>query len=115
MASAEWSLVQQAGNSPAINLLFRFPIGAVADSKALLFYRTLSIETKLTLYSLLQLNFQELLRLADLLEFNRRVYTFEQLADEFHLTRNAMIKRCLRLKLGGFPIEITESLVHYTA
>jgi hypothetical protein len=47
MASAEWSLVQDAASGPAINLLFRFPIGAVADSKALLFYRTLGMETQI--------------------------------------------------------------------
>jgi hypothetical protein len=113
MASGYYSLINDVPNSPAINLLFRFPITAISDSKALLFYRTLDTDTKLVLYPLLQTGFLELLKLADLLEFNCRVYTFDELAQQFSLTRNAMIKRCLKLKLGGFAIEITESSVHY--
>jgi hypothetical protein len=49
------------------------------------------------------------------LELNPTWHTFSELGSQFGVSRNATIKRCLRLKLGSFPIELTGEAVRFVS
>jgi hypothetical protein len=49
------------------------------------------------------------------LELNPTWCTFSELVTQFNISRNATIKRCLRLKLGNFPIELIGEAVRFVS
>jgi hypothetical protein len=95
------------------SLIFALPIEAIDTGKALLCFHHLDFETKKTLLPLLNPCFSDLLNIFHYLELNPTWHTFSELATQFDVSRNATIKRCLRLKLGSFPIELTGEAVRY--
>ena len=70
---------------------------------------------KKILLPLLNPCFSDLLGIFHYLELNPNWHTFSELATHFDVSRNATIKRCLRLKLGSFPIELTGEAVRFVS
>ena len=95
------------------SLIFALPIETIDSSKSLFSFYQLDSEMKKTLLPLLSVAFCDLLDIFQYLESNPAWHTFSDLATHFDVSRNAMIKRCLRLKLGDFPIELTCQAVRY--
>jgi hypothetical protein len=99
----------------APSLIFALPIETIDKSKALLCFYHLDSETRRTLLPLLNPCFSDLLDIFHYLELNPTWYTFSELATQFNISRNATIKRCLRLKLGNFPIELIGEAVRFVS
>jgi hypothetical protein len=97
----------------SISLIFPLPIDAIDKSKALFCFYQLDSETKKVFLPLLNSCFSDLLDIFHYLELNPTWHTYSELATQFNVSRNATIKRCLRLKLGNFPIELTGETVRY--
>lgn len=95
------------------SLIFTLPLETIDSSKSLFCFYQLDSEMKRTLLPLLNVSFSDLLDIFQYLELNPTWHTFSDLANHFDISRNAMIKRCLRLKLGDFPIELTCQTVRY--
>jgi hypothetical protein len=95
------------------SLIFPLPLDVIDTSKSLLCFYHLDFETKKTLLPLLNSCFSDLLDIFHYLELNPTWHSFSELATQFDVSRNAIIKRCLRLKLGSFPIELTGETVRY--
>lgn len=97
------------------SLIFVLPIASIAESKSLLHFHYLDSEMKEILLPLLNRSFCNWLEIFNYLESNPTWHNFSELAIHFGCSRNATIKRCLCLKLGDFPIELTSELVRYLA
>ena len=95
------------------SLIFAFPLETIDSSKSLFCFYQLDSEMKKTLLPLLNVSFSDLLDIFQYLELNPTWHSFSDLATHFDVSRNAMIKRCLQLKLGDFPIELTCQTVRY--
>jgi hypothetical protein len=95
------------------SLIFPLPLDTIDLSKSLFCFYQLDSELKKTLLPLLDVSFSDLLDIFQYLELNPTWHTFSDLAVHLGVSRNAMIKRCLRLKLGDFPIELTCQAVRY--
>jgi hypothetical protein len=95
------------------SLIFALPLETIDLSKSLFCFYQLDFEMKKTLLPLLAVPFSNLLDIFQYLELNPTWHTFSDLAIHFEVSRNAMIKRCLQLKLGDFPIELTCQTVRY--
>lgn len=95
------------------SLIFALPLETIDTSKSLFCFYQLDSEMKKTLLPLLSVCSSDLLDIFQYLELNPIWHTFSDLATHFNVSRNAMIKRCLQLKLGDFPIELTCQTVRY--
>jgi hypothetical protein len=94
-------------------LTMTFPVESLIETKALFCFHNLDSETKKSLLPLVMPGLRELLNIFNYLESNPTWHTFDELGVEFGCTRNAIIKRCLRLQFGEFPIEIDGASVRY--
>jgi hypothetical protein len=94
-------------------LTMTFPVESLVETKALFCFHNLDCETKKSLLPLVMPGLRELLNIFNYLESNPTWHTFDELGVEFGCTRNAIIKRCLRLQFGEFPIEINGGSVRY--
>jgi len=97
------------------SLIFAFPMETIEESKLLLSFHHLDCETKKIVFPLLSDAFRDLLDIFHYLELNPTWHTFSELGSQFGVSRNATIKRCLRLKLGSFPIELTGEAVRFVS
>jgi hypothetical protein len=99
----------------SLSLTMTFPVESLTEVKALFCFHNLDLddETKKSLLPLVMPGLRELLKIFHYLELNPTWHTFDELGVEFGYTRNAMIKRCLRLQFGEFPIEIDGDSVRY--
>jgi hypothetical protein len=95
------------------SLIFALPFETIDTTKSLFCFYQLDSEMKKTLLPLLSVYSSDLLDIFQYLESNPTWHTFSDLATHFNVSRNAMIKRCLQLKLGDFPIELTCQTVRY--
>ena len=95
------------------SLIFALPLETIDTSKYLFCFYQLDSEVKKTLLPLLSVSFCNLLDIFQYLELNPGWHSFSDLATHFDVSRNATIKRCLQLKLGEFPIELTCEAVRY--
>jgi hypothetical protein len=106
------------GDSSSDLILF-FPAFAITEVRTVLFFRSLHSDLKLRLSPLLTSNAQELLKLADFLEYDSRVQygsrvlSIEELCYNFGYSPNAIFRRLYKLKLAGFPIEISPLTVEF--
>ena len=97
------------------SLIFALPIDSILESKALFYFYHLDSEMKEILLPLLSVPFCNWLEIFNYLELNPTWHTFSEIGLQFGCSRNATIKRCLCLKLGDFPIELTAQSVRYVA
>ena len=101
------------GDDSNFNPLSRFPVFVIAEIKSLLFFRSLELDVKLMLFPLLTPTCKELLKIADFLEYGSKVFSIDDLSYHFGYSQNAIFRRLYKLKLAGFPIEITPSIVRF--
>jgi len=110
--SSKW-FVTFHGDDSNPSLLFPFPVCVINEVKSLLFFRSLDADVKLRVFPLLTPVCKELLRIADFLEFNSKVYTLDELCYQFGYSQNAILRRLFKLKLADFPIDITPASVRF--
>jgi hypothetical protein len=99
----------------SLSLTMTFPVESLIEVKALFCFHNLDLddERKKRLLPLIMPGLCELLNIFHYLESNPIWHTFDELSVQFCCTRNTIVKRCLRLQFGEFPIEIDGASVRY--